>query len=715
MQALPTFTESGGHLSVPARAGATPITQSAPSPTAQRVRFMVGSSGAGGSSSSRPGVKGMVDSPEGHAANGSSLHCSSHRCPQRQRRWKWLPPRASAQSRSKCTRISYRAPHHAHPRSCEKGPGRETRECGRSRARGNSRSRSMAASRFRYFIPHPGCSSSHASTPSALASRSIAQRRMLLRSRSSLTHQLSRASPIGIAVLIQSASPWYRRFALEQDSRGACPRGKTEEVMGTVIRTTTVVAALFWLSVAPSLGQAAAPSSPCSRSACADDAGLSGFSGGVLSRCTNDVVKACKAGTCTCGTVTTTGTCGSMIASLCPPTTTTTTVAAPTTTTSTGAATTTTSSAAPSTTSTTCAPSGLSLKYTTTAGTTSCGGAGFSSPASAPFSGEIDSDTACSVLIDDLGSACLYFGGGNQSLNGAPYPPVTTPAGATSYLDLGCPGQLVASNGTGKLDCTKGSGPASECVNAGTCTSGPNPGAVCFDNNATDCSSGCTGAGTPAACCAGVDRGSCACLGPNPHKPCTSDTDCGGAFRSGACQPVENCFFGPPLAIPHPAVSSVSICVINVIATDASGTSDPATGAASVDIPLNSRVYLTGNLASPCPQCNCGTPPCSGSGATGCNAGPNAGGACSTTATTGNPATENTTHDCPPQEGGGRFNGALSVDLNPLTTGSVSVTSATGFFCTGQDILSHAGAFGQPDTRCITETGMEAGGLTAAI
>ena len=46
----------------------------------------------------------------------------------------------------------------------------------------------MAASRFRYFIPHPGCSSSHASTPSALASRSIAKRRMLLRSRSSLTH-----------------------------------------------------------------------------------------------------------------------------------------------------------------------------------------------------------------------------------------------------------------------------------------------------------------------------------------------------------------------------------------------------------------------------------------------------------------------------------------------------------------------------------------------
>src|SRR5439155_842177 len=157
--------------------------------------------------------------------------------------------------------------------------------------------------------------------------------------------------------------------------------------MGTSTRTITVVAALFWLSAAPSFGQAAAPSSPCSRSACTDDAGLSGFSGGVLSRCTNN------------GAATTTTSTG-----------------AATTTTSSAAPTTTTSSAAPSTTSTTCAPSGLSLKYTTTAGTTSCGGAGFSSPASAPFSGEIDSDTACSVLIDDLGSACLYFGGGNQSL-----------------------------------------------------------------------------------------------------------------------------------------------------------------------------------------------------------------------------------------------------------------------------------------------------------
>src|SRR5438067_2375587 len=81
-------------------------------------------------------------------------------------------------------------------------------------------------------------------TPTALARPSIAQGRMLLRSRATLIHEPSPASPIvGIAFLTKSASPWYRRIALEKDSRGACPRGKTEEVMGTVIRTTTVVAA----------------------------------------------------------------------------------------------------------------------------------------------------------------------------------------------------------------------------------------------------------------------------------------------------------------------------------------------------------------------------------------------------------------------------------------------------------------------------------------
>src|SRR5947199_10365659 len=85
---------------------------------------------------------------------------------------------------------------------------------------------------------------------------------------------------------------------------------------------------------------------------------------------------------------------------------------------------------------------------------------------------------------------------------------------------------------------------------------------------------------------------------------------------------------------------------------------------------------------------------------------------CTTSSTTGTPATEHTSQDCPPQMGGGLFNGALAVALNPLTTGSASKTNSTGMFCSGQ---THAGAFGKPATRCITETGMCAGNLTDEI
>jgi len=325
--------------------------------------------------------------------------------------------------------------------------------------------------------------------------------------------------------------------------------------------------------------------------------------------------------------------------------------------------------------------------------------------------------------INDLGASCLYIGGGSAST----VPPGATPAGASSYLDIAPSCALVASNGTGKLDCTKGSSTtAKECVNAGKCVGGASPGATCINDsdcfgpgtctaggNGTCTAGVCSGDGvTP--CLSNADCGLCqdgispcttaadcppvgACSGPNPHKTCLTDADCGGT--AGACQPVENCLFGPPLAIQNPAVPSLATCVINVVATDASGTGDSTTGCASVNLPLQSRVYLTGNEGAPCPQCTSGT----------CSAGPNAGMPCTTNSTTGNPATEHTSQDCPPQMGGGLFNGALAVALNPLTTGSASKTNSTGVFCSGQ---THAGAFGKPATRCIKETGVCAGNLT---
>src|SRR5207247_5025799 len=124
-----------------------------------------------------------------------------------------------------------------------------------------------------------------------------------------------------------------------------------------------------------------------------------------------------------------------------------------------------------------------------------------------------------------------------------------------------------------------------------------------------------------APCCTGVNTGSCACAGPNPHKSCTSDADC--ASIADSCQPTANCFFGPPLAIPNPSIANASSCNINVVKTDASGTGNPTTGDATVDIPLPTRAYLTGNQRPPCPQCNCAAPPRRATAPTGCTYAPN--------------------------------------------------------------------------------------------
>src|SRR5205823_5371573 len=154
---------------------------------------------------------------------------------------------------------------------------------------------------------------------------------------------------------------------VQRGPRGLCPLakrlspGKTEEVMGNVTRTITVVAAL-WLSAASSL---AAPP-PCGNKNCKPNAALSGLSGGALAACTKTVIAACNATTCTCSTNGVGGTCDG--ATLC----TTTTTTAPTTTT-TGAATTTTTTTAPTTTTTGAATTTTSSGAATT--TTSSGAA----------------------------------------------------------------------------------------------------------------------------------------------------------------------------------------------------------------------------------------------------------------------------------------------------------------------------------------------------
>ena len=303
--------------------------------------------------------------------------------------------------------------------------------------------------------------------------------------------------------------------------------------------------------------------------------------------------------------------------------------------------TTTSTTSTSSTTTTTPPPSEGQLSFTTAVGTTSCGGPGLNPGPTTPFSGELDSDTTCMTKIADLGLSCLYIGGGN----GKAIPPGSVPENVALVFEVNG-SNLFASSGTGSKDCTHGAGPGKQCIN-------------------------------------------------NDVEPaCTADLNCNG--YTGACALDANCFFGPPLQFPNPVLSSLSTCVVNVIQTDGSGTFAANTGDASVNLLLASRVYVTGNLASPCPHCMGGT----------CTAGPNATAAC----TTDN--SQLTSLDCTPEEGGGAFQAALAINLGPLVTTTSKATSSTGLFCPNQKT---AGAFGLPAALCIVQDGMPAGDLTDGL
>ena len=332
----------------------------------------------------------------------------------------------------------------------------------------------------------------------------------------------------------------------------------------------------------------------------------------------------------------------------CPPPTTTTT--------------TTTTMACVTSTTLACTAPATSLAFTTSLGTTSCGGGGLNPAAAAPFSGELDSDTAGTTKLTDLGLGCLYFGGGGATV----VPPGLIPDKATSYFTASG-SNLVASNACGPDSCTKGAGPTKHCINA-------------HCNSDTDCD-GSTGSCAAGTCKTGTQASALSC---------STDNDCGAS--AGSCALDANCYFGPPLPIlSPPPQGALTTCVLNVVQTDGSGTFDSSTGTSTVSLPLSSRVYITGNTSSPCPKCVCGT----------CNYGERAGKACTSFTSLG------TTVDCLPRLG--NFQAPLPVTLSPLTTGTAELTDAGGSFCPSQ---TTPGAFGKGTAQRIAETGMPGGDLT---
>jgi hypothetical protein len=206
--------------------------------------------------------------------------------------------------------------------------------------------------------------------------------------------------------------------------------------------------------------------------------------------------------------------------------------------------------------------------------------------------------------------------------------------------------------------------------------------------------------------------GSACAVGPTSTAPApqSATPDCSNT----------GCRFGTPLPIPNPALPTLTTCVLNTFSAPAGGTVDLAAGTASLNIPLASDVYLTGNLAQPCPRCSVvGTPTSPGSGT--CNRGPNIGLACTTTSSTGltrdcPTGGTDATHPCTPGGGAcldGSHVGVIGVDLSPVTTGTSTKTNATGLFCPSQ---SGVGCFGSPACRTITENGVPAAApLTSGV
>jgi hypothetical protein len=189
-------------------------------------------------------------------------------------------------------------------------------------------------------------------------------------------------------------------------------------------------------------------------------------------------------------------------------------------------------------------------------------------------------------------------------------------------------------------------------------------------------------AGTGSTDCTLGVRANKQCISGAP-EPCDTDADCPGVY-AGRCAPVAQCSFGPPIPLPNPDTHFLSVCIVNVIQSDVSGTADLETGAGDFSIPLASRLYLTGNFDAPCPTCV----------DSACVGGANDGGACT-------PVGEaQTSYDCPPAAS--TYLATATANLSPLTSTDATLAATDGMLCPNQ---ANAGAFHLPAGVSITEQG----------
>jgi hypothetical protein len=205
------------------------------------------------------------------------------------------------------------------------------------------------------------------------------------------------------------------------------------------------------------------------------------------------------------------------------------------------------------------------------------------------------------------------------------------------------------------------------------------------------------------------------CVAPNFSLTGTTEAQAGGAQPWRRCTrgpSVINpeypgkpgCLFGPPLPIPNAATS---VCIINRVAADATGTGTCQGDTSNLSLPLLSDLYLTGPTLgdAPCPRCLDGGGTCL-PGNNCCESGPNVNQPC-TPGSTLTGVSHPTSHDCPPPS---PFIGSLPIPFN-LGTGTQTKT-ASDFSAMNQVFCGFCGrsAGAQPsDFRGICTGGTENG------
>jgi hypothetical protein len=190
------------------------------------------------------------------------------------------------------------------------------------------------------------------------------------------------------------------------------------------------------------------------------------------------------------------------------------------------------------------------------------------------------------------------------------------------------------------------------------------------------------------------------CTGQSATLGATNSLDTG---TPRTCSDV-GCLFGAPLSVPNANSTPTSTCVINRVAGPADGSLNCSSGDATINLPLASEVFLTGDQEpgvggiQPCPRCVSGL----------CTGGTNNGMACTPGTSPLNPSYP-TSHDCPPDP---MFSlGDLPIGFS-LTTGVVSWTGTVATnddgsvggqarvfagFCRDADAT---GAFANPSQKC---------------